>query len=100
MFFLATQYGKGVYFARDASYSMRPTYSVPERSTGKRCMYLASVLVGEFTQGNDYLIAPPPKDPKNSTVTYDSTVDNVATPTVFVAFHDNQVYPDYLITFM
>ncbi|KAK3755409.1 hypothetical protein QZH41_016615 [Actinostola sp. cb2023] len=94
----AVVFGKGVYFARDASYSMRPTYSPPDL-TGNRCMYLASVLVGECALGNSNMITPPPKDPNNPILTYDTTVDNVNNPSVFVAFHDNQNYPEYLITF-
>ncbi|XP_043101598.1 protein mono-ADP-ribosyltransferase PARP15 [Puntigrus tetrazona] len=30
---------------------------------------------------------------------YDSVVDNMQNPTMFVVFHDCQAYPDYLITF-
>ncbi len=30
---------------------------------------------------------------------YDSVVDNVQNPSMFVVFHDCQAYPDYLITF-
>ncbi len=28
-----------------------------------------------------------------------STVDNVARPSIFVTYHDNQCYPEYLIAF-
>lgn len=96
--FLAVVYGKGVYFARDAAYSMRPTYSPPD-GNGNRCMYLANVLVGQYTVGHQNMITPPPKNPNNTTITYDTTVDNVNDPQVFVAYHDSQVYPEYLITF-
>ena len=46
--FLATVYGRGVYFARDASYSDR--YATPDPQ-GVRRMYLANVLTGEYTKG-------------------------------------------------
>jgi poly [ADP-ribose] polymerase 10/14/15 len=96
--FVATVLGKGVYFARDASYSLRSTYSPPD-ATGKRCVYLASVLAGEYAQGHQDMITAPPKNPNNATITYDTVVDNVTNPSVYVVFHDTQNYPDYLITF-
>jgi serine/threonine protein kinase len=43
----ATAYGKGVYFAVDASYSIDDTYSRPD-SQGNKYMYLALVVVGDF----------------------------------------------------
>ena len=46
----ATAYGKGVYFAVDASYSLDDTYSC---SQGNKYMYLARVVVGDFCVGND-----------------------------------------------
>ena len=42
----ATMYGKGVYFARDASYSAYPGYSVPDRN-GVQYMMACRVVVGE-----------------------------------------------------
>ena len=96
-FFLATVYGNGVYFARDASYSTQKTYSPPD-GTGNRYMYLARVLAGEYTTGRQGMITPPPKG-SDATDAYDTVVDNPLNPTIFVVFYDNQCYPDYLITF-
>lgn len=62
-------------------------------------MYLVRVLVGEFTQGARDMIVPPPKDPNDPTVLYDSVVDNVSNPTIFVVFYDADAYPEYLITY-
>ena len=42
---------------------------------------------------------PPPKDPQNPVVLYDSVVDNVQNPAMFVIFYDPQAYPDYHIEF-
>ena len=95
--FLATVYGNGVYFARDASYSTQKTYSPPD-GTGNRYMYLARVLAGEYTTGRQGMITPPPKG-SDATDAYDTVVDNPSNPTIFVVFYDNQCYPDYLITF-
>lgn len=42
---------------------------------------------------------PPPRDPANPSIMYDSLVDNVDKPSMYVVFHDVQAYPKYLITF-
>jgi len=46
----ATVYGKGVYFARDASYSAYPTYAVPDNK-GNQYMMACRVVVGEYCLG-------------------------------------------------
>ncbi|KAG2459583.1 PAR14 polymerase, partial [Polypterus senegalus] len=94
----AAVYGKGTYFAVDASYSASNTYSVPNLQ-GNKHMYLSRVLTGEFTLGNASYIVPPSKNTANPTDLYDSVVDNVQSPKVFVIFNDAQAYPEYLITF-
>ena len=93
----ATAYGRGVYFARDARLSASTTYS-PRDHNGYKYVYLVRALTGEFTTGNMSMIVPPHKDPANF-IEYDSVVDNIANPTIFVIFNDALVYPDYLITF-
>jgi O-acetyl-ADP-ribose deacetylase (regulator of RNase III) len=101
-----TRFGKGMYFARDASYSARYAVSgsIPLHigigvGAGLCHMYLARVLTGEFVKGENSMLVPPPKDPNNSNVLYDSVVDNVHNPSIFVVFYDAQAYPEYLITF-
>jgi len=95
----ATVYGDGVYFAVNASYSARPTYS-PADSNGNRFIFLARVLTGEFTQGSGGIKTPPPKDASKSAVDlYDSVVDSMSNPDMYVIFYDAQCYPEYLITF-
>lgn len=85
--------GRGVYFARDASYSLG--YA---RGGGTRHMYLARVLVGQYCQGNSNMIVPPAKNPARPEILYESVVDNPGNPAAFVVFYDNQCYPEYLIT--
>jgi hypothetical protein len=46
----ATLYGKGVYFARDASYSSCKTYAVPD-SHGNQYVLACRVVVGEYCRG-------------------------------------------------
>ena len=96
IFFSATVYGMGTYFARDADYSARSTYS-PTDTQGHKHMYLCKILVGDFTVGNRNMIAPPNKP--GSQDVYDCTVDNAQDPSIFVIYHDTQAYPEYHITF-
>ena len=95
-FSVATVYGVGVYFAKDADYSAQDIYSPPDSSDNKY-MFLARVLTGEYAQGHSGDIQPPPR--KSEKDRYDSNVNSVTNPTIFVIFHDAQAYPEYLITF-
>ena len=63
-------------------------------------MYLARVLTGEYTVGNNSIIVPPPKNAQlDQHVLFDSTVDNVANPSIFVVYTDAQAYPAYIIKY-
>lgn len=94
----ATAYGKGTYFAVNASYSASDVYSRPDLN-GKKHMYYVRVLTGCYTLGNRSLIVPPPKDYQNPTDSYDTVTDCLQNPSLFVVFYDYQAYPEYLITF-
>ncbi|NXD19140.1 PAR12 polymerase, partial [Spelaeornis formosus] len=87
-----TVYGKGSYFARDASYS--DNYCGADSHT--KTMFLARVLVGEFTLGSSDYVRPPMKDSQNF---YDSCVNNSSNPSIFVIFEKQQIYPEYLIEY-
>ena len=52
-----TAYGKGAYFARDASYSSSTTYSRPN-AQGVQHMFLARVVIGEYCRGEQDALAP------------------------------------------
>uniref|UniRef100_A0A8C7ZG84 Poly [ADP-ribose] polymerase n=1 Tax=Oryzias sinensis TaxID=183150 RepID=A0A8C7ZG84_9TELE len=93
----AAYFGNGTYFAVNASYSAQDTYSKPN-ANGEKIMYLCRVLTGDYTLGQQHMIAPPAKS-SLSIELFDSVVDNVANPVMFVIFHDTQAYPEYLITF-
>ncbi|MED6251548.1 hypothetical protein ATANTOWER_032550 [Ataeniobius toweri] len=93
----ATCYGKGAYFAVNANYSAQDTYSRPNQK-GEKFMYLCRVLTGDHTLGQQNMIAPPSKG-ASAVDMYDSVVDNMTTPSMFIVFHDTQAYPEYLITF-
>ncbi|XP_069717592.1 protein mono-ADP-ribosyltransferase PARP14 isoform X2 [Phaenicophaeus curvirostris] len=94
----AANYGNGTYFAVNASYSASNNYSKPDVD-GKKYMYLARVLVGEYSQGVKGSITPAVKNASNSIDLFDSSTDNVQQPSMFVIFNDIQAYPEYLITF-
>lgn len=84
----------GSYFARDAAYSHHYSKSDSKCYT----MFLARVLVGEFTRGNASLVRPPAKEDQ-SNVFYDSCVNSMSDPSIFVIFEKHQVYPEYVIQY-
>ncbi|OPJ79796.1 poly [ADP-ribose] polymerase 14 [Patagioenas fasciata monilis] len=94
----AANFGNGTYFAVDACYSAQDIYSKPD-TNDRRYMYLARVLTGQYCAGSKGLIMPPSKNPADPTDRYDSVVDDVNNPTMFVVFNDHEAYPEYLITF-
>ncbi|XP_029910473.1 protein mono-ADP-ribosyltransferase PARP12 isoform X2 [Myripristis murdjan] len=89
-----TAYGKGSYFARDASYSDK--YARAKGCVNK-IMFVALVLVGESTRGSGSYVRPPAKG-ANSDL-YDSCVDSVSNPSIFVIFDKLQIYPEYIIRY-
>ncbi|XP_047198588.1 protein mono-ADP-ribosyltransferase PARP14-like [Hippoglossus stenolepis] len=93
----AACFGNGTYFAVNANYSAQDTYSRPNLK-GEKCMYLCQVLTGDYTLGKKNMVVPPAKS-NTSLQLYDSVVDNMANPNMFIIFHDVQAYPEYLITF-
>uniref|UniRef100_A0A672LER8 Poly [ADP-ribose] polymerase 12-like n=1 Tax=Sinocyclocheilus grahami TaxID=75366 RepID=A0A672LER8_SINGR len=88
-----TAYGKGSYFARDAKYSHGYT-----KDSGTRSMFVCRILVGSYTKGESSYLRPPSKD-GGDTVFYDSCVNDVFDPSIFVVFEKHQIYPEYLIEY-
>lgn len=62
-------------------------------------MYLAKVLAGKYADGEKGMRQPPPIDQERLDLRFDSVVDKSDDPSIFVIFHDDQCYPEYLITF-
>ena len=81
-------YGKGTYFAEKASYSF--SYMKQGRD-GVAYMFLCSVLVGRMCRGSNQLVI--------NTENYDSAVDNIDNPSIFVSPHAAAAYPKYIISF-
>ncbi|XP_053742414.1 protein mono-ADP-ribosyltransferase PARP12 [Synchiropus splendidus] len=88
-----TSYGKGSYFARDASYSNK----YARAKGGRKVMFAALVLVGESAKGSSHYLRPPPRG--NSNTLYDSCVDQMVSPSIYVIFEKQQIYPQYIIDY-
>ena len=93
---IGSKFGKGIYFAKDAIFAHH--YINPINRTFK--ILLANVIVGEFVKGNPTYIRPPQKNPhQTGGELYDSCVDDVTDPKLFVVFCNEQTYPAYIITY-
>lgn len=90
-----TLYGQGVYFAKRASMSVLDRYS-PPNSEGHKAVFVARVLTGDYGQGSRGLKAPPLRA-SDQVLRYDSAVDCLQQPNIFVIFHDTQALPTHLI---
>ena len=65
-----------------------------------RYMFLAKVLTGMATGGQSDYRRPPPLDPSDPLGRcYDSCVDNIHTPRIWVIFDSTQAYPEYAIEY-
>ena len=74
-------------------------YANRQLSGSRPKMYVAKVLVGEYTKGKKGMKTPPTKDdPYNPGLCYDSVVDHRSDPSMYIIFQDNQCYPEYLLT--
>uniref|UniRef100_A0A670IU48 Poly [ADP-ribose] polymerase n=1 Tax=Podarcis muralis TaxID=64176 RepID=A0A670IU48_PODMU len=93
----ATRYGHGVYFAVKAVVSVQEMYS-PSSSDGNKYIFVTRTLTGDYALGNPSMRAPPLREGDAVPRRYNSTVDNLRNPGVFVIFNDTQAYPQHLIT--
>ena len=84
-------FGSGVYFTHKLSTAM----SYSSRSSSENVIMVGLVLLGEFTTGSSNMRRPPNK-PEQPDL-YDSCVNNVNSPSYFVIFDRNQMYPMYRI---
>ncbi|XP_048372109.1 zinc finger CCCH-type antiviral protein 1-like isoform X2 [Sphaerodactylus townsendi] len=89
-----TVYGKGSYFARDAKYSHN--YCPPDAKV--KSLFVARVLVGDFVVGHSTYNRPPSKS-SDGTNCYDSCVDRMMDPSIYVIFEKHQIYPAYVISY-
>lgn len=88
-------YGRGVYFARHASYSC--FYSDRQDLS---FLFLCRVLVGRHTVGSNDIRVPPHIQLANGQkVQSDSTTNLQDSYSIVCTFHDDQNYPEYIITY-
>ncbi|XP_073722762.1 protein mono-ADP-ribosyltransferase PARP11-like [Misgurnus anguillicaudatus] len=85
--------GKGTYFAKHASYA----YEI-SKNTGNdtKIILLARVIVGKYKTGRNNYCTPNDDEDKYK---YDSCVDRTDTPSIFVIFDSNQIYPEYVLQY-
>lgn len=93
----AAFYGMGVYFALNSSYSAQTKYAKLDKD-GLQSMFICRVIIGEYTKG-DRKMKTAPLLREGSTEQFDTLVENVEKPTIFVTMTDAQAYPEYLVTF-
>ncbi|PVD33532.1 hypothetical protein C0Q70_04788 [Pomacea canaliculata] len=112
-----TVYGKGCYFAKHASYSLKFSDRNEEKASGEylyaikytrtlalsvpawlqsaKTLFVARVLCGRTVAGNSTMTKPPidSGDPKQRP--YNSACDNTTNPSMYVVFDSAQAYPAY-----
>lgn len=82
--------------AHDRAEKLLHACNTPRTECYENCMIVARVLVGKYTQGHERLRRPPLISPNKL---YDSCVNNVANPSIFVIFDRSQYYPEYIIRY-
>ena len=90
-----------MYFTPRAEYPVRyhrGNYNTADKN-GDSSLFFSKVLVGDCTLGNREYKEPPPKDPNNPTIRYDSCVDSMDNTKEHVIFKDTQCYPAYLMKY-
>ncbi|CAD5114818.1 DgyrCDS3858 [Dimorphilus gyrociliatus] len=91
----AVRFGIGSYFAKNASYPINNGYASRDEQGQKR-LFLCRIITGKYCKGSDKM--PIPKVKNKPSENFDSTVNNVEFPTIYVIFHDDAAYPEYLVT--
>lgn len=86
---IATAPQIGVYFARDAAYSAQPQYATAG-SDGYCRMLSCRVLHGIYCKGTDNGLTPDVYDATTNRL-YDSTVNDIVDPIMWITYHDSQV---------
>lgn len=61
-------------------------------------MFYCSVICGQWCVGNQNMKIPSSK-PNSNNIPYETTVDSIHSPTIFVTYKDDQAKPTYLVSF-
>ncbi|KOO25562.1 poly ADP-ribose polymerase 14 [Chrysochromulina tobinii] len=91
------QYGVGSYFSNQLEYSLREEYAKPD-DEGSQWVLLVRVLVGQSCVGKKGM-RQPDKKPGGGAVLYESMVDSLQKPSIFVLStgSDNHAYPEFVL---
>jgi hypothetical protein len=93
---LGAVWGSGTYFARDAQYVFGGNFCQPA-ADGKRQMLMCLAMTGFPCLGHPEQrgVLPFRQQPHR----YNSSVDSLSSPEIFVVQHPSAAYPAYLVTF-
>ena len=80
----------GIYFATDAAYSLKFAFQC-------KAMFMARVVCGVATLGKATYTRPP-ENPADDRF-YDSCVNRLDRPGIYVIFDNSQVYPEVVVEF-
>jgi len=89
-------WGKGIYFAKNASYSDNYAY----KCSRTKQLLLVKLLVGDSVKlQNDSSLLHPPQKPDGSELRFDTVVGETKGSKVYVVYENKRAYPDYRITY-
>ena len=91
-------WGRGLYFAVNASYSNGYAHSTPQ---GTKVFMLARVMIGDAAvlQPNGSLRKPPLRQGTLHPITYDSVKGNTGGSDVYILYIMRRAYPEYLVEY-
>jgi len=87
-------WGRGNYFARDFSYCTHRNFTPPDKKK-HRYVFVCRICVGRTRVGNSGMAS---ADEMFDTATDRVVKKDINEASIFVTFHDDQSYPEYLIT--